>query len=354
MTTIKTWTWGAAAALALDIITACEPAVEASQDDDAAISFRDGGWGPGKLNTHFLGKDEAFPLNAIPLQDDPTASIRLHAVWTNKCASVTGQNFYTSDLDGELGITLTEEGDLNPAVFKLFGNPSVQCTIAGNAWIGTVWGIIYNNQNFYLMIKDRIVQPNGRILWLWGRYTGGPQFSEKSYQDSCLMDQEPDGLYEFYAYHFKDLDVADDGNFTYSPDTMYIGCLSGAVGKTKTWGFGMPDVSMETHEMVTRIARADYCGDGKSYTFEGNPVQIDDVDGDLSEFDDLTYPDEAAWSLELGRATCVSVPRHLPLRPTWGPLNCSEDLPPELAITLTPCTEEDVADATFMTKIAHQ
>ena len=341
-------------------MTACDMGDEASDTDQLMVSSRDGGtsWGTGKLNTHFLGEDETLPFSAIPLADDPGADVRLHAVWTERCVGTGGAPlppglYYTSDLVGSLGITLNGEGKLNPARFKKYGDDGTTCTVAGNGWIGTVWGIMIDNgtgewDNHYLMILGADTDAQGTPRYLWGRYVGGPggPFSKKSYVPSCAdyEVQVGEGLFHSnYAYLLKDLAVDDDsGVFSVAPDMMYIACVSGIVGKTAFWGYKPWKFGMDVHERATRVGRADYCGNGQPFTIEGNPLQIDDDHG-VSEFDDLSFPIEAAWDLD-GKATCVTTPRHIPLRGTT--LSCGAE-------TLEPCTDDDVTNAEFVTRIAH-
>jgi len=349
----------AAAALMLNI-TGCELAGEIAGAGEAAVTFRDGDgpFGPGKLNTNFMGVEGDVALNAIPLQDDPNAPLRLHAVWSNKCVGTSGQLlhglFYTSDLNGELGITLAEGGKLNPAIFKSWSAPGVTCTVASEHWVGTVWGLVQDGTNHYMMILAGGLDDTDRPAYVWGRYVNGQTFNPSSYVPSCLEDLDPSGVaYKFHAYHFSDIDVdANTGHFAEKADTMYVACFSGMVGKAARWGYGTWDTGMQVHEIATRVGRADYCGTGHSYTQEGNPLQIEDVYG-ISGFDDESFPYEAAWSIEDGRATCLHVPRHVPLRPEAPGLVCL-DAEGEPLFTLPDCDAQHLDDATFITRIAHE
>lgn len=355
--TTTNWTKAAAAALAL-AITGCDPTDDEAGADAVALRDGDGTWGPGKLNTNFLGKDETLPLDAIPLQDDPNADIRLHAVWTKKCIDTrTGKPapnglYYTSDLNGELGITLDGEGAINPATFRLYGNDAVTCKVAGADWVGTVWGIIYKGKNYYMMILDRQLDDTGRLAWKWGVFAGGDLFIPTSYAPTCAEDKDPFGnavVYKHHAYLFDGLDVdPDTGDFLSVDATMYIACFSGIVGKSARWGYGTWDVGAEAHELASRMGRADYCGDGTPYTVQGNRLQIRDTYG-INDFEAVTYSDEAAWSLEAGRATCVTMPRHKPLRENFSGIACAGG---NGSFILPACSAQHMAAPTFATKIA--
>jgi hypothetical protein len=105
----------------------------------------------------------------------------------------------------------------------------------------------------------------------------------------------------------------------------YFACLSGAVGKTMLWGYshdnpagGMPNVSLSEYESALRATRADYCGDGKSYTRPGEAVTIVDKWG-INEHSNEAINDEAVFGSQ--GALCVDNPR-------WeyfqGPIQCSD------------------------------
>ncbi len=352
MMTSKTWLWLTATAMTLNI-TACDMSDEAGDTDGPVVSFRTSGgdpFPPPKLNTNFLGEDETIPLSSIPLVDDPNAGVRLHAVWTQSCAG--GGLYYTSDLAGGLGITLNGKGKLNPAYFKKYGNPAVTCTVTN--WVGTVWAVMIANgvggwDNHYLMILAVDTDEGGTPIYQWGRYTGGDNsFTPTFYTPTCAEDEFAVGaelVHINYAYLLKDLAVDEaTGDFSVAPDKMYMACLSGIVGKTARWGYKpwKVGIGMDGHERASRVGRADYCGHGQPFTVQGNPLQIHDKYG-VSNFVNTDFPFEAAWDLD-GKAICIDTPRHIPLRGTV--IECDDTPLPE-------CTDNDVTNATFVTRIAH-
>lgn len=88
---------------------------------------------------------------------------------------------------------------------------------------------------------------------------------------------------------------------------IYIACVSAAVGKATLWGFTPYDAQVEVENFTTavRAVRADYCGDGESYTTVGNALQLKDKWG-YSGFNN-PGPTEALWG-EHG-AVCLGKPR---------------------------------------------
>lgn len=83
-----------------------------------------------------------------------------------------------------------------------------------------------------------------------------------------------------------------------------VHCLSGAVGKCIRLGYS-PETPI--HAACTRMMRADYCGDGKSHTQDGTPVEFYDREGVIAKPPKHQLSFEAAWN-ENG-AVCIYRPR---------------------------------------------
>ncbi|WNG28590.1 hypothetical protein F0U62_34745 [Cystobacter fuscus] len=99
------------------------------------------------------------------------------------------------------------------------------------------------------------------------------------------------------------------GKFTFA-------CEAGAIAKCVEWGYkpwaekdgkSLADI----HQACTRMARADYCGDGNNHTRDGNPIDVYDerkvmtrstVSSELWDVRRGSF--EAAWSAE--GASCLS------------------------------------------------
>jgi hypothetical protein len=98
------------------------------------------------------------------------------------------------------------------------------------------------------------------------------------------------------------------GKFTFA-------CENGAIAKCVGWGYspwssreGQP--LAELHQACTRMARADYCGDGRSHTVQGTMIDIYDTLG-VQKADArstaLANAFEATWSVD--GATCLAATR---------------------------------------------
>jgi len=83
-------------------------------------------------------------------------------------------------------------------------------------------------------------------------------------------------------------------------DAVTFACVDAALGKCAVWGYrpwgtveGEP--LADYHQACTRLARADYCGDGVSYTTSGTPIHVLDQLGIEVKALDITYAVEAEW-----------------------------------------------------------
>ena len=143
----------------------------------------------------------------------------------------------------------------------------------------------------------------------------------------------------------------DSGSRVASTSLFTFGCTTGAIAKCYRWGY-RPWVTsygdLKTmHEVCTRLARADYCGDGMSHTMDGTEINV---------WDNLPSPGpiqahgttppgmsfEAGWNQN--GAICLSHAR-------WG-INgtvvtaaCPDKLRPPANANATVCDDVPAADA---------
>lgn len=100
----------------------------------------------------------------------------------------------------------------------------------------------------------------------------------------------------------------DTGIIDFKKNMIYIACVSGAVGKATTWDFKPydPALGVEHFTGAVRAVRADYCGNGVSWTTVGNALQLADKWG-YSSFNANPGPTEALWTAD--GAACLGEPR---------------------------------------------
>lgn len=90
--------------------------------------------------------------------------------------------------------------------------------------------------------------------------------------------------------------------------TATYSCTSGVIAKCVNWGYAPWRAGASLHQTCTRMARADYCGTGVSYTKNGTSIDVFDVAGVQMPTHDPAFSFEAAWN-EHG-AVCVSRTRY--------------------------------------------
>lgn len=142
------------------------------------------------------------------------------------------------------------------------------------------------------------------------------QFATDSWVDAC--DPDDDGRQAAIPVAMTWSDAADR-----VPSTTHFtfGCTSAAIGKCYRWGYrpwltgyGGADFSA-LHQTCTRAARADYCGDGTSFTQDNTMINIWDrlpAPGPIQKqglLPPLGFIFEAGWNTE--GAVCLSRARWL-------------------------------------------
>jgi hypothetical protein len=107
------------------------------------------------------------------------------------------------------------------------------------------------------------------------------------------------------AIPIKDITVdRETGDITPRARTLYLACVSGAVGKARVWGYDPG--SLADFEVAVRMVRADYCYDGASWTVPGTGVQVRDA-WDINGFLYPDYANEAVWTTT--GVACLKKPR---------------------------------------------
>lgn len=135
------------------------------------------------------------------------------------------------------------------------------------------------------------------------RYVNGP----KEFYPNCDKDDYAPNGAEFDAIVTGDVTIEKYAHIGPRDKTIMIGCLSGGIGKAGFWGY--PKHKVGTNEQFTaaiRMVRADYCGNGESFTEPGQQLGIKDTWG-YNSIPNVPYDLEALWD-ESG-AACVYLPR---------------------------------------------
>lgn len=313
----------------------CDPEALDQLDHDGEFrSFTDmKGTGPGKLNTNFLG-NEALPLNNIPLSAGAQGNIELLAIRATQCIDADGSllqgHFSTKGM--VLEPRVTAEGRLREITVADVNDPSRTCVVQDDLWVDTFWEIRMTKTaqgtiETDLWLTDIGKDARGSMMYAWSVnvHRIDPSFSTRRlpYRPTCDEDTA-DAALGFHAYLVPNLRVKEtSGVFTAKPgsDTMFIACASGAVGKAMQWGYMPHEFGTQTHELATRMVRADYCGDGVSHTQAGTELWLFDNAIYTQEAPEGLVP-EAVWSPSANGALCVTRPRLTPLDEDPKPIVC--------------------------------
>lgn len=120
---------------------------------------------------------------------------------------------------------------------------------------------------------------------------------EGDWQNVCLPDLDGQTKAIFMQGHWD-----QQGRYVDSSQLSF-GCTSGVLAKCVRWGYkpwlDTPELPMKAlHQACSRMARADYCGDGVGHTKDGTAINIFDVYGvqRQDEVDGMKF--EAAWNAE--------------------------------------------------------
>jgi len=153
----------------------------------------------------------------------------------------------------------------------------------------------------------------------------------------------------YFATVYEDLDVDLMTGNLFEPKihpTLMFGCQSAAIVKADIFGYGMySGFDRETHEATVRVVRADYCGDGNSWTLDNSLIHVQDTLG--VEPDPITENDEleAIWGID--GAICVYEPR------LWWIYDAAEIVCDGVPIPVCNSTDDinTYPDALFLTKL---
>ena len=101
-----------------------------------------------------------------------------------------------------------------------------------------------------------------------------------------------------------------DGKASYVPDPAVVtySCMDGVIAKCVNWGYAPWLTDDEMHGACTRLARADYCGDGTPWTLDGTLINVFDRLGIQPEGTGGDMSFEAAWGPN--GAVCVARTRY--------------------------------------------
>jgi hypothetical protein len=265
-------------------IAACdtqEPAFGAGDVEERCVSCNGI-----KLNTNKIG---LHIFSEIDTNGDEHDGVRLESVVISR---------------GKLDKVMVENGQLIGKIGSSY--------YGGHNFNGSVWALDVNvsedpaHEDWVEAIM-RITGSTNDPVHGW-RYTfehqvlGGP----KEFYPNCDKDEDLVNGEQFDALVTGNITIGERATIVDRADTIFIGCLSGGVGKAGYWGYPRHKVTNnDRFTTAIRMVRADYCGTSDSFTEIGTPVTVTDTWG----FNNLVngYKLEAVWG-EKG-AECLYEPR---------------------------------------------
>lgn len=238
-----------------------------------------------KLNTNKIGDHVFSEIDTNGEKHDGVALLYVELHRYGKLDKVSVEN---GQLVGLIGNTVYDGEQFQHSIWHL----SVE--MQPDTW-----------QEATMEITNVTEDPYGQYGWKYTfvhQYIGG----NKEYFPNCDKDENAANGEEFDAIVTGDISVADKAHLVKRPNTIFIGCTSGGVGKAGLWGYPLHKVnSPERFTGAVRMVRADYCGIGESFTKPGQPVSVTDVWGINYLAQNVKL--EALWD-ENG-AACVYEPR---------------------------------------------
>lgn len=249
-------------------------------------------------------------------------STRQSALTVSNGTNLNGTNLNGTNLNGTNlnGSTLGSDSALSVASVdyagatreRLNGNKLDAVWIEGSEFYGQQGTSVFHGMDFddvsfnatltdgspvTLEVKDELPPPEGSDLW---RYEVA--YWDPNYNDWMQLCPQPDGtnapaipVKGVWNYQWGTV-----GGGSWSDDSAHFtfACEHAAVAKCIEMGYApwhsVNGVSLNEHmQACVRVIRADYCGDGTSYTVNGQLVDIYDALGIQADDEDWYF--EAEW-----------------------------------------------------------
>ena len=126
----------------------------------------------------------------------------------------------------------------------------------------------------------------------------------------------------FISFACRDYALAKCARMGYRPWAKATSCSGSGSKRTCT------DIALtDHHQSCTRMMRADYCGNGKSYTVNGTLIDIYDYLNPPLQVPETDWDIEARWTPT--GAICLNDPRHPELIDKWRKPDCNGDGKPD-------------------------
>lgn len=126
----------------------------------------------------------------------------------------------------------------------------------------------------------------------------------------------------FITFACRDQALGKCARMGYRPWAKANSCSGTGVAQT------CADIALaDHHQACTRMIRADYCGNGTSYTIDGTLIDIYDYLNPPLQVSETDWDIEAQWTPN--GALCINEPRHPELLKKWQRPDCDQDGKPD-------------------------
>ncbi|MDC0668835.1 ADYC domain-containing protein [Nannocystis radixulma] len=309
-----------ALALAVSAASACDEALDSEFGADDDIAFRPGGFGTGGLllNTNALGD---HPLHEINRFGKLHENVQLIAVYIK-------QQYKDQVSWIKLEEQWSEKGQLygryKDVIYK--GDQ-----FKGSRWELATYGGGITKRTMYIH-SYRFDEVDGNHKYVFG-YPKDPTYGMNYYTKKVQTIKETALLAAcgnvngegIEAVVYEDLHVDMTSAYVKeTPELINIACLDGGIGKSALWGYHPWDTGYYEFMGAIRMIRADYCGDGDSWTKSGTAIELEDKWG-YNTFFDPTLKTEAIFGPK--GALCVTRPRRPEFQITG--VQCGGNAPPD-------------------------
>jgi hypothetical protein len=222
-------------------------------------------------------QDNGFQLNSAVINGTTLNGFQLNGFQLNGW-QLNGWQLNGFQLNG-----ITLSGSLFSGIITVKGKPVVK---TGADFVGSEITLSKTGAYYKLRIDNITVDP--------ANPTGDVYFYKVSVYDavkkiwtSLCKDSEGHPVDAIPLKNAWDLQTGDRLDL---PNAVTFACRGAALAKCVEWGYRpwatrqrcdggncVDESLVDTHQACTRMARADYCGDGTPYTFNGTPIDIYDA-----------------------------------------------------------------------------
>jgi hypothetical protein len=280
-----------AAATFTALATGCAQTPEPPGDAPAGLA-PGGDDGPSDLSP------EGVSMNGVSMNGVSMNGVSMNGVSMNG----TGLSALTLDGVSLSGITVSDTMTLSDVTLRatVFGGRKPDGSwLDGNGFVSAIFrGRLSNGQTLRLRVEDRrqLAAPNADVYAYRVSYQNAAGWSPLCGLDAA---QQPVFAVPLNGTWDQRQGVAGGGAYAPSATQFTFGCRGHALAKCVELGYkpwrAAGRVPLQEHlNACVRMLRADYCGDGTSWTVAGTPVNV--YDGAGIQSDDCAWSFEAEWT----------------------------------------------------------